>query len=196
MADSPVEICNRALVLVRAATIDQFENINEGSSTEQIVCKTLYESQVQAGLSKFPWSFATTMDQLSRLVQAPEHKWTAAYQKPEFALHIQSVQIMGKDIDYEIQEDNILCDAVEADEVFCDYTFRADEAVWPPYFKQFLYFQLASLFAIPCGGQEAMAAAYEKRAETEYRFGKNMDSQADTAEAKRPVRLVSRRRGS
>ena len=195
MADSSIEICNRALVLVRAATIDQFDNISQGSSTEEIVCKTLYESQVQAALSKMPWSFSTTSDQLSRLIQAPEHVWDAAYQKPDFSLHIQSVQVNGMDIDYEIQEDNILCNALESDEVYCDYTFRADEAVWPPYFKQYLYFKLAALFAIPCGGQETIATHYTNLAEVEFRLAKNMDSQADTAERVTPRRLTGARRG-
>ncbi len=190
MADTDIDICNRALVMVRAATISSLSD----TSTEGIVANALYEAEVEALLSAHRWTFSSTVDQLSRLAAEPEHKWDAAYQMPSLAIRVLSVYVNDEPIDYEIDEDNILCDALSTDEVYCDYIYRSLTSVWPPYFKTALQFRLAALFALPCGAQEGVGDKFEQLADMRFRAAKSVDAQTQTNPRLIVSRLVDARR--
>jgi hypothetical protein len=176
MAITSIDICARALVLIGASPITSFDD----GTTEAIVADNLYEDTVRDLLSRYRWRFATSQIQMNRLVDAPEHKWDAAYQLPPECILVHGVYIGGTPIEFDRYQDMIYCNAVDTDEVFIDYMFRADEALWPPFFVMTVILQMASVFAYSVAQQEALADLFEKRALRQFTIARNLDSQSQT----------------
>lgn len=176
MAITSIDICARALVLIGASPITSFDD----GTTEAIVADNLYEDTVRDLLSRHRWRFASSQIQMSRLVDAPEHKWDAAYQVPAECILVHGVYVNGSPIEFDRYQDMIYCNAVDTDEVFIDYMFRADETLWPPFFVMTVILQMASVFAYSVAQQEALADLFEKRALRQFTVARNLDSQSQT----------------
>ena len=176
MAITSIDICARALVLIGASPITSFDD----GTTEAIVADNLYEDTVRDLLSRYRWRFASSQIQMNRLVDVPEHRWDAAYQVPAECILVHGVYIGGTPIEFDRYQDMIYCNAVDTDEVFIDYMFRADEALWPPFFVMTVILQMASVFAYSVAQQEGLADLFEKRALRQFTIARNLDSQSQT----------------
>lgn len=160
MATTDIDICSRALVLIGATPITSFAD----GTTEATVAVNLYEDTVRDLLSRYRWRFAAGQAQLARRTTAPEAKWDAAYQLPAEMLLLHDVTVNGRSIDYDRYQNLVYCDADETDEVVADYTFRAIEDLWPPYFTTAVELTLASIFAYSVANQIQTADYMEKKA--------------------------------
>jgi hypothetical protein len=179
MATSNIDICARALVMIGAAPITSFSD----GTTEATVAANLYEDTVRDLISRNRWRFAAGQTQLSRRTDAPDAKWDAAYQLPSDLLLLHDVTVNGDVIDYDRYQDLVYCDADEADLVYADYTFRALEDLWPPYFTTAVELTLASIFAYAVANQIQTADYMEKKALRQMALARNIDSQAQTTRA-------------
>ena len=177
LSETRFDICNKALVLVGANIITSFEE----ATTESTVAGQLYESTLEAMLTRVRWRFASKQIQLSKLAVDPLARWSAAHQLPSDALLIHTVTIGSSVIKDDRYGDKIYSDASTGDSVFCDYTFQASEAEFPPYFKQALVFELASLFAGAIARNDSLSELYRNRALAQTAMAKSTDSQAQTA---------------
>ena len=189
MSDSKFDICSKALVLVGANTITSFTE----NTTESTVANQLYESTLENMLSRCRWRFATKQSQLSRDASAPTARWAAKYAVPTGALIIHTVTVEDSVIEYDRYEDYPLCDASSGDTVVADYTFQPSEANFPPYFKQALVFELASLFAGAIARNDNLSNLYQQRAVTQLAYAKSQDSQAQTTRRVDTTRFRNRR---
>lgn len=178
MATSNIDICARALVMIGAAPITSFSD----GTTESTVAANLYEDTVRDLISRYRWRFAAGQAQLSRRTDTPDAKWDAAYQLPADLLLLHDVTVNGNVIEYDRYQDMIYCDADEADLVYADYTFRAVEDLWPPYFTTAVELTLASIFAYAVANQIQTADYMEKKALRQLALGRNIDSQAQTSQ--------------
>ena len=178
MATSDIDICARALVMIGAAPITSFAD----GTTEATVAANLYEDTVRDLISRYRWRFAAGQAQLSRRTDAPDAKWDAAYQLPADLLLLHDVTVNGNVIEYDRYQDMIYCDADAADLVYADYTFRAVEDLWPPYFTTAVELTLASIFAYAVANQIQTADYMEKKALRQLALGRNIDSQAQTSQ--------------
>jgi len=176
MSITSIDICARALILIGASPITSF---NDGT-TEAIVADNLYSDTVKDILSRHRWRFSTGQSQLSRLVDAPDAKWDAAYQLPADCLLVHGVYVNGSPIEFDRYQDMIYCNAVDTDEVYLDYIFNASEDLWPPYFVTLVTFQLASIFGYSVAQNEVLSDAFEKRAIRQFALARNLDSQSQT----------------
>ena len=176
MAITSIDICARALVLIGASPITSFDD----GTTEAIVADNLYEDTVRDLLSRYRWRFASSQIQMNRLVDVPEHRWDAAYQVPAECILVHGVYVNESPIEFDRYQDMIYCNAVDTDEVFIDYMFRADEALWPPFFVMTVILQMASVFAYSVAQQEGLADLFEKRALRQFTIARNLDSQSQT----------------
>ena len=176
MADSKFDICSRALVLVSANTITSFNDNN----TESKVANQIYESTLKNLLTRCRWRFATKQQQLSRDTTPPTARYDAKYPLPADALVINTVTISDNVITYDRYENEIYCDATSTDIVVADYTFRPNEADFPPYFTSALVFELASLFAGAIARNDSLSQLYQSRAVVAMAQAKSQDSQAQT----------------
>ena len=176
MAVTDIDICSRALVLIGATPITSFAD----GTTESTVASNLYEDTVRDLLSRHRWRFSSGQAQLSRRTDAPDAKWDAAYQLPSDMLLLHDVTVNDRSIDYDRYQNLVYCDADEADVVFADYTFRADEDLWPPYFVTCVELTLASLFAYSVANQIQTADYMEKKALRQMAMARSIDSQSQT----------------
>lgn len=176
MATTSIDICARALILIGANPITSFSD----GTTEATVAANLYEDTVRDMLARHRWRFATGQSQLSRLVAVPDGRWDSAYQLPSDLLILHSITVTDDVIAYDRYQDMVYCNATSEDVVIADYTFRADESLWPPTFVTAMQFQLASIFAYSVAAQEGLSDMMEKRAVRYTSIARNIDSQSQT----------------
>lgn len=189
MTDSKFDICSRALVLASANTISSFtENTSESKVSGQ-----LYESTLKNLLTRCRWRFAAKQQQLSRDTAEPTARFDAKYPLPADALIINTITISDNVITYDRYENDIYCDATVTDIVVADYTFRPNEADFPPYFTQALVFELASLFAGAIARNDSLSQLYQNRAIVQMAQAKSQDSQAQTTRRVDTDRFRNRR---
>ena len=189
MADSKFNICSQALVLVGANTITSFSE----NTTESKVANQLYESTVENMLTRSRWRFAAKQAQLSRSTETPTARWSAKYSIPSNALLIHTITVNDNVIEYDRYQDEIHCDASSSDIVVADYTIQPSEANFPPYFKQALIFELASLFAGAIARNDSLSNLYQNRAITQMAIARAQDSQAQTTRKVDTTRFRNRR---
>ena len=189
MSDSKFDMCSKALVLVGANTITSFSE----STTESKVANQLYESTLENLLTRTRWRFAAKQAQLSRNASAPTARWSAKYAVPSGTLLIHTVTVNDNVIEFDRYESDILCDASSSDTVVADYTFQPSEANFPPYFKQALVFELASLFAGAIARNDALSTLYQNRAIAQMAIARAQDSQAQTTRKVDTTRFRNRR---
>ena len=143
LSETRFDISNKALVLVGANIITSFDE----ATTESTVAGQLYESTLEAMLTRIRWRFATKQLQLSYQATAPLGRFKSAYQLPADALLIHTITVSGNIIKFDRYGDKLYADTSSSDTFICDYTYQTSEAEFPPYFKQCMVFELASLFA-------------------------------------------------
>ena len=176
MADSKFDICSKALVLVGANTITSFTE----NTTESKVSSQLYESTLEALLTRTRWRFASKQVTLSKLTTDPTARYDAAYSLPADALIIHTVTVADDVIKYDRYGGQIFTNTSSTDTVVADYTFQPSESDFPPYFKQTLVFELASLYAGAIARNDQLSDLYHKRSIAQLAIAKAIDSQAQT----------------
>ncbi len=177
MSVTNIDICAQACVMIGASPITSFED----GSAEAVVAANLYMNTMRDLLSRHRWRFATTQVQLSRLVDVPLSKWTAAYQLPRDCLAVSSVFVHGQAIDFDRFADNIYCDATAEEEVYLEGVFWVSESYWPPYFVQLAVLTMASLMAHGVAAQVETADYLDKKAQRQQALARHHDSQNQTA---------------
>ena len=176
MADSKFDICSKALVLVGANTIASFTE----STTESKVASQLYESTLENLLTRCRWRFASKQAQLSKNSADPTARYESSYALPSDAFIVHTVTVADDVIKYDRYGTNIFTNTSSTDTVIADYTFQPSESDFPPYFKQTLFFELASLFAGAVARNDQLSELYHKRAIAQMAIAKALDAQAQT----------------
>lgn len=87
MANSKVEICNRALLVIGSKGILSVDQDEKAARD----CDLAYDPMRRALLEEGEWTFATKRAELSRLNETPIFQFDYAYAKPSDALRIQKV---------------------------------------------------------------------------------------------------------
>ena len=178
MALTDVDVASKALVLIGANPISDFD---EGT-TESKVAKNIYETIVEASLSRYRWRFTSGQQTLARLAAVPVARFDSAYQIPAEPklLNLHAVTIISNTIEFDIYEDKIFCNATVDDIVIADYTYRAATNTWPPYYVRAVIYDLAGIFAGAIAQKGDLAEHYETRAEFFYVKAQNIESQQRT----------------
>tara|TARA_B100002019_G_scaffold66422_1_gene57035 strand:+ start:1810 stop:2421 length:612 start_codon:yes stop_codon:yes gene_type:complete len=176
MANSKTDICNQALVLVGANTINSFDE----NTTEAKVSKQLYDSTLENLLTRCRWRFAIKQQQLSKLTTNPLGRYDSAYSVPSDALVLNTITVSDSVIEYDRYGSEIYTDTTSNDVVIADYTYQPSEADFPPYFTQSLVFELASLFAGAIARNDSLSTLYQNKATVQLAVAKAQDSQAQT----------------
>ena len=176
MADSKFDICNKALVLVGANTISSFTQ----NTTESKVANQLYESTLENLLTRCRWRFASKQAQLSKNIANPDARYDSSYALPNDAHIIHTVTVGDDVIKYDRYGQNLFTNTTSSDTVIADYTFQPSESIFPPYFKQTLVFELASLFAGAIARNDQLSELYHKRSIAQLAIAKATDGQAQT----------------
>ena len=194
MATTKIDICARALVMIGASPITSFTD----GTTESTVASNLYEDTIKNILSSYRWRFASKQAQLSRLTDAPDHKWDAAYQLPAELVGLHGIFVNDMPIKFERYGDMVYNDAVSTDKVYADYTYydttaSNPEEFFPPYFIFTAELSLASIFAYAVAQNTDLSNALEVKANRQLAIAKNIDAQQRTSSRLRVTRFNNTR---
>lgn len=196
VAQTKFDICNRALDLVGASGIDDFES----NSAESESAARHYEALVEERLTgtmpdggAIEWRFCMELADLgSPAADPPADKWSYAYTLPADLLAIRAVRVSDLAIEFDRYGTKLMCDAAE--NVVIEYTFRQVEESWAPYFRTAIVSELASVFALSLGRDLELSQYYRREANGLWAAARFADSKGRTAERVKASRIVAARR--
>lgn len=189
-ANSPIDICNRALILIGAEPITSFDDGN----TESLVAVNMYEDVARAALVNCRWRFATNQAILNRLTDTPTGRYNKAYQLPNDILMLHAVTVQDLPIEYQTYGNKVYSDTSDNDELVVDYTFRAGEETWPSYFTIAVVYSLAIVFATSIARNASLADIMTGQAQITMAKARNLDSQQQTTRKLVTSRFITERR--
>lgn len=189
VANSAIDICSRALILIGAEPITSFND----NTTEALVAVNMYEDVAQASLCNTRWSFATEQAQLNRLTDEPTGRYDAAYQLPSNLLMLNAITVNDNKTKHRIYGDKVFTNTSSADEVIADYIYRADESDWPSFFTLAVEYALAAIFASSIARNEGLTQIMEVKANNLMAKARNLDSQQNTTQKLTTSRFITER---
>jgi len=189
-ANSAVDICSRALILIGADPITSFED----GTTEALVSVNLYEDVARASLVNARWRFATNQSVLNRLTDAPTGRYEYAYQQADGTLMVHAVTVNDLPIEYQIYGDKIYADTSLNDVVIADFTHRANEENWPSYFTLAVEYALATLFATSIARDAGLASLMKQAGQEAMAKARSLDAQQQTTRKLVTSRFITDRR--
>ncbi|MDC0442421.1 hypothetical protein OAL94_02730 [Candidatus Pelagibacter sp.] len=189
-ANSPIDICSRALILIGAEPITSFEDGN----TEALVAVNMYEDIARASLVNTRWRFATNQAVLNRLSDAPTGRYEKAYQLPSDMLMLHAVTVQDLPIEYQTYGSKVYSDTSDNDTLVADYTFRAEEDTWPSYFTIAVVYSLSIVFATSIARNSNLAGIMADQAQITMAKARNLDSQQQTSRKLVTSRFITERR--
>lgn len=189
-ANSPVDICSRALILIGADPITSFDD----GTTEALVSVNMYEDIARASLVNTRWRFATNQSVLNLLTDAPTGRYDRAYQLPNDYLMVHAVTVEELPIEYNIYGNKVYADTSPSDVVIADYTYRAEEQDWPSYFSVAVEYSLAVVFATSIARDSQLAALMQNAATQAMAKARSLDSQQQTSRKLTTTRFITNRR--
>ena len=189
-ANTPVDLCSRALILIGAEPITSFED----GTTEALVSVNMYEDVIRTSLVNTRWRFATNQAVLNLITSEPTGRYDRAYQLPSGYLMVHTATVEDNIIDYQIYGDKLFADTSASDTVILDFTFRANELDFPSYFTIAVEYALAMVFATSVARDASLAALMEKQATSAMAKARSLDSQQQTTRKLVTSRFITNRR--
>jgi hypothetical protein len=189
-ANSGIDICSRALILIGAEPITSFDD----DTSEALIASNMYEDVARSNLTSTRWRFATNQSVLNRLSAAPTGRFDAAYQLPSGTLLVHAVTVNDFQIEYNVYGSKVFCDAAAADQLIADYTYRAEEQDWPSYFSICVEYAMAVVFATALARDQSLAALMDQQLQRALAKAKSIDSQQQTTRKLVTSRFITNRR--
>ena len=110
----------------------------------------------------------------------PLARWGREYEIPGACLMIHAITVSDNPIKYDVYNEYVYCNAQSSDTVIMDYTFRPDEAKWPPYFTLAVEFLLAGVMAVSIARDSQLASMMEQKSQQQLYKARRFDSQQQT----------------
>ena len=189
-ANSGIDICSRALILIGAEPITSFED----DTTEGLVSSNMYEDIARSNLTSTRWRFSTNQAVLNRLSDAPTGRFDAAYQLPSGYLFVHALTVNDFQIEYDIYGDKIFCDAGPQDQLIIDYTYRAEEQDWPSYFSVCVEYAMATVFSTAIARDQGLANLMNQQYNIALAKARSIDSQQQSTRKLITSRFITNRR--
>jgi|TARA_R100000030_G_C3247604_1_gene122167 hypothetical protein len=189
-ANSPIDICAKALILIGAEPITSFDD----GTTEALVSVNMYEDVARASLVNARWRFATNQAVINRLADSPTGRYTNAYQQAVDTLMVHAVTVNDLPIEYQIYGDKIYADTSVNDILIADYTYRANEQTWPSYFTIAVEYALATLFATSIARDSSLASLMRQSSSEAMAKARSLDAQQQTTRKLVTSRFITDRR--
>lgn len=178
MALNDIGLCSRALIRLGANSITSF---NDGTAESEIA-SALYAPVRDSLLSSYPWTFAFTQKELTKLNESPDADYANAFQLPNDYLRAISAgqSTRGRGVNYRIVKNTLQSNA---NEVVLTYIFRPEEEEFPPFFDMALITRLAAEFSIPVTESTSRTQALYNLADQEFQKARQIDAQQDSPNA-------------
>jgi len=189
-ADTDIDVCSRALILIGAEPITSFAD----GTNEALVASNMYEDIARSALVNTRWRFSTNQAVLNRLTAPPTGRYDAAYQLPNGWLMTHVVTVNDTPIEYQTYGDKLFCDQTSTSELVIDYTYRALEIDWPSYFTVAVEYELASVFAGSLARDQQLVQLMQQQAVRSMIKARNLDAQQQTTRKLSTTRFIANRR--
>jgi len=189
-ANSAIDICSRALILIGAEPITSFED----DTSEALIAGNMYEDIARSNLVSTRWRFASNQAVLNRLTDEPTGRFDAAYQLPSGLLFVHAVTVRDLQIQYNIYGNKIFCDATAQDELVIDYTYRAEEVDWPSYFSVCVEYAMAIVFATALARDQSLSTMMDNQYNRVLAKARSIDSQQQSTKKLITSRFITNRR--
>jgi hypothetical protein len=189
-ANSAIDICSRALILIGAEPITSFED----DTSEALIAGNMYEDIARSNLVSTRWRFASNQAVLNRISEEPTGRFDAAYQLPSGVLFTHAVTVNDFQIEYNIYGSKIYCDASPSDQLVADYTYRAEENDWPSYFSVCVEYAMATVFATALARDQSLSAMMGNQYDRLIAKARSIDSQQQTTRKLTTSRFITNRR--
>lgn len=190
IANSSIDICARALILIGAEPITSFDD----GTTEALVAVNMYEDIARSNLCHTRWRFATEQSSLNKLTDVPTGRYDVAYQLPNNLLMLHAVTVNDMPIEYQVYGNKVFTNFNTTTEFVADYTYRADEVDWPSYFTIAVEYAMAAVFAGSVARDPNLIGMMEEKHEIAMRRAKSLDSQQQTTRKLTTSRFITERR--
>jgi len=162
-----LEICNTALELVGANSINTFQD----ETRESRLCNQLYVTTRDTLLQHRRWSFTLEIRQLSKLVATPDQGYNYQYQLPSDVLGI--AKNYDSHTDWRIIGDKL---HTNVDEVSILYQKETGEEDFPPIFVRALEMEMAKLMSMALVQDPTFTQLFEDEAKKALARARNADS--------------------
>lgn len=196
VAQTKFDIANRALDLVGASSVADFESNSAESESAARHYEPLVEERLTGTMpdgAAIEWRFCMELADLGAPLSAtPADKWSHAYNLPADLLAIRAVRVTDLPIPFDRYGHTLMCDAAE--NVVIEYTFRQVEERWAPYFRTAIVSELASVFALSLARDLELSQFYRREASGLWAAARFADSKGRTAETRKAGRVTSVRR--
>ena len=189
-ADTDIDVCSRALILIGAEPITSFAD----GTNEALVASNMYEDIARSALVNTRWRFATNQAVLNRLTAPPTGRYDAAYPLPNGWLMTHVVTVNDTPIEYQTYGDKLFCDEPATSELVLDYTYRALEIDWPSYFTVAVEYELAAVFAGSLARDQQLVQLMQQQAARSMMKARNLDAQQQTTRKLTTTRFIANRR--
>ena len=138
MANTAIDLCSRALLLIGANAIQSFDD----GSRESDVCSSIYETVRDTLLANRLWSFTLEQLNLAQLNETPLRDWKYVYALPKEVIRIKKV---ANSKDFELMNGKLYSNNPS---VSIDCQKAVDVSEMPPYFQAALISELASKLSV------------------------------------------------
>lgn len=145
MANTAVDLCSKALLLIGANSIQSFDD----GSRESDVCSSIYEIVKDTLLANRLWSFTLEQLDLARLNETPLRDWKYSYALPTDVIRIKKV---SNSKDFELVKGRLYSNNPKVS-IDCQKTVDVDEM--PPYFQTALISELAAKLSVSLLGDNS-----------------------------------------
>jgi len=189
-ANSAIDICSRALILIGAEPITSFDD----DTSEALIAGNMYEDIARSNLVSTRWRFATNQAVLNRLSDEPTGRFDSAYQLPTGQLFVHAVTVNDFQIEYTIYGSKIFCDASPQDELVVDYTYRAEEGDWPSYFSVCVEYAMAVVFVTALARDQSLSVMMANQYDRLLAKARSIDGQQQTTRKLVTSRFITNRR--
>lgn len=166
MADTSIDICSKALLLIGANSITSFED----ETREAEVCNSLYNTIKDSLLSNRLWSFSMKQVDLARLQQKPLRDYSYMFQIPNNVLRIKR-SASGA---YDIFGDKVYSNSPTMS-VDCQVT--VDESIMPIHFKKALISNICRDLSVSLLGDREKYALFDNLLEKDMKTARMVDMQ-------------------
>ena len=149
LPQTPEEVASAAMVLLGMRPMQSFSDTGRD---EIVVASSLYELNVQELSEAHPWKFCNGQQVLENDPDPPLDRYETAWHIPQFPqgtpFYIHTVRNADMPVTYEIMGQRIYALNIDANQSpVAEYTYRVEEAWWPPSLKMCAVFRLAGMLA-------------------------------------------------
>lgn len=195
LPQTPVEVASAAMVLLGMRPMTSFQEVGRD---EVYTVSALYELAVSELAEAHPWKFCQGQQLLENDPVAPLDRYDTAWFLPHFPngvpYTIHTVRLDDYPVAYEIMGQRIYCNAGPNETPIVEYTYRVDEAYWPPSFKMALVFKLGSLLANAITRNKEQIAAMNAAHEIQISRARFRDAKSVTVKRMDQSRFLRNRR--